>query len=54
MVGLYIPCVGRMAAKGVIYVFFVILSCFRKVRGKFSSGTSLNKHVEAHHVPSPL
>ena len=42
VVGLYIPCVGRMVVERCLG-FFVILACSRDVWEKFSSGTSLNK-----------
>ena len=42
LVGLYIPCVGKMAVERCLG-YFVILACSRDVWEKFSSGTSLNK-----------
>ena len=40
--GLYIPCVGRMAVERCVG-YFVILACSSDVWETFSSGTSLNK-----------
>ena len=42
VVGLYIPCIGRMAVERCVG-YFVILACSRDVWEKFSSRTSLNK-----------